>query len=228
MNGKSFLPIDGTPWEAPIPAPIPRAGWLLASLFLLPALLATIPRMDEPLVLLVATSLALPACIAPAKALGLRHISGRDLLSVAVFYLLWIAISLPLTAGWEILLKVCHIGYAPQQHLSDVITGSTRWYARAALFWSVCINTPIVEEVLFRRMIYAGCRRVCPVAAAAAASAAVFALVHFFILGIPSLFVMGILLQGVFLRRNNLWCAIILHSLINVLSFSILLTKEFI
>ena len=226
MNVKYLLMNDVPPWENSLSFPLGRAGWLIVSLFLFPSLLFAAGIRDF-LVPLLATSAALPACIAPGKALGMKRISGRDIRFVFFAYLVWLVVSITATWGWKTFLSTFDIAYSPRQDFAELVECNHNWMVRVSLFWAVCINTPIVEEVLFRRIIYSGLYRIHP-AGAALGTSVLFSLVHFFLFGIPSLFLMGIFFQYTFLSRRNLWCAIFFHALINTVSFLTILYKEFI
>ena len=86
------------------------------------------------------------------------------------------------------------------------------------MYVSVCIITPIVEEVLFRRLIY-GIIQKYSALAAFAGTALIFALVHFFVPGLPGLFILGCGFQFIFLFRKNLACAMLAHAIVNSLAF---------
>ena len=44
----------------------------------------------------------------------------------------------------------------------------------------------------------------------------IFSLIHFFLLGIPALFVMGLTFQVIYLVRRNLLSAMLMHSVVNL------------
>lgn len=74
---------------------------------------------------------------------------------------------------------------------------------------------PIVEEVIFRGLLYRVVRARRGVAAAAIVSALAFAMVHFIPLLVGVFFVFGLILSAVAQRYESLYPAIALHSLNN-------------
>ena len=109
-----------------------------------------------------------------------------------------------------------HFEYAPKQDIAGTFESGTI-IDKILLFICTCIFTPVVEEVLFRRIIY-GWFALKNRYMAFFVTAAIFSVMHFFILGIPSLFFMGLGFQFVYLFHKNLLTAIILHSLVNTVA----------
>jgi uncharacterized protein len=85
------------------------------------------------------------------------------------------------------------------------------------------VATPIVEETLFRGLLFAGLVQWVPPWLAAAFSAMVFALWHEDPLGLPPLIVGGLFLAYAYYRSGSLWVPIIAHGLNNWLVVSVLL-----
>lgn len=83
------------------------------------------------------------------------------------------------------------------------------------------IGAPFSEELFFRGFVFSGLLRwgFWP---AAAASALLFALVHFDPGSLLPFFSIGLLMAWLYWRRGSLWDAIVFHFLFNALSFSIL------
>ena len=83
------------------------------------------------------------------------------------------------------------------------------------------IGAPLSEELFFRGFVFSGLLRwgFWP---AAAASALLFALVHFDPGSLLPFFSIGLLMAWLYWRRGSLWDAIVFHFLFNALSFSIL------
>jgi membrane protease YdiL (CAAX protease family) len=107
---------------------------------------------------------------------------------------------------------------APKQEvLNDVANAG--WRDRIFMYLAVCVVTPVVEEVLFRRIIFGKLATVAPPVVAVIITSLIFAIVHFFIKGLPALFVMGLAFQLIYLMRKNLFSAILLHALVNSIAF---------
>jgi membrane protease YdiL (CAAX protease family) len=82
---------------------------------------------------------------------------------------------------------------------------------------------PLAEEVFFRGFLYKGLRRRFSVWPAALISAFFFGLVHFagirFLLIIPSLILVGVVLAGVYERRQSLMASVAAHATFNLIGF---------
>jgi membrane protease YdiL (CAAX protease family) len=96
------------------------------------------------------------------------------------------------------------------------------WLNFGLVFFVGAILAPIVEELLFRGLLYQWLRGRAGVAAAVLLSAALFAVVHFIPLLIPALFAVGIILALVFEWTKSLWITITLHFFQNALGISVI------
>ena len=210
------------PWSKAVSLPYLRCLWVFLSLLLLPSLFFNlgIPDIYLPL---CSTLIALPACIAPLDALGIKPVKLNDLPAVIAGYLAIIVLSALILPLWEKLLHFLAIDYAKQQVLFELLPRCGRLQL-IQLFVAVCLITPVVEEIVFRRIIFGEISRFNP-AAAFVFTALLFSAVHFFILGIPGLFVMGIFFQLICLYRQNLTLSIIMHALVNSIAFGAALLK---
>jgi membrane protease YdiL (CAAX protease family) len=83
---------------------------------------------------------------------------------------------------------------------------------------------PLVEEVIFRGLIYGWLRAHMPIAVAVIVSAAIFAAAHVIPLLLPALFVVGIILALVYEYSGSLWTSILLHSIQNTLATILIFT----
>jgi membrane protease YdiL (CAAX protease family) len=91
-------------------------------------------------------------------------------------------------------------------------------------FVTACILAPLCEELFFRGALYASMRCRWGRNAALAASAAVFALLHFKWEGLPSLFFLGLLFALLYEKSGSLFPGMVAHSLNNLLALAILLS----
>lgn len=82
----------------------------------------------------------------------------------------------------------------------------------------VAVVAPIVEELLFRGLIYQYLRRHQSLAVAVSISAAAFAVVHFIPVLFPSLFGLGVVLALLVERYGSIYPAIVLHALNNTIA----------
>lgn len=81
---------------------------------------------------------------------------------------------------------------------------------------------PLVEETIFRGLIYGWLRTHMPIVIAVLVSAAVFAAVHVIPLLFPALFVVGVILALVYEYSGSLWTSILLHSIQNSLATTLI------
>jgi membrane protease YdiL (CAAX protease family) len=88
----------------------------------------------------------------------------------------------------------------------------------------VCIAAPIVEETLFRGVLYRWLRGVLPVGSAMAVSAGVFALFHGDRLLFLPLAGLGVLLAWIYERSRSIWPGVAVHALFNLAGIITILT----
>jgi uncharacterized protein len=88
----------------------------------------------------------------------------------------------------------------------------------------VCVAAPIVEETLFRGVLYRWLRGVMPLGAAMAISGAAFALAHAVALLFLPLFGFGILLAWIYERSRSIWPGVLVHALFNLAGIIDILT----
>jgi membrane protease YdiL (CAAX protease family) len=96
------------------------------------------------------------------------------------------------------------------------------WLNFLAVFTVGAIIAPIVEEVIFRGLLYQWLRSRAGVVVAVLASAAIFGAAHVIPLLFPSLFVVGLILALAFEFSQSLWVTIALHMLQNGLAIIVL------
>jgi membrane protease YdiL (CAAX protease family) len=88
----------------------------------------------------------------------------------------------------------------------------------------VCLAAPVVEETVFRGVVYRWLRGAMPLGAAMLASAAVFALAHAITLLFLPLLGLGVLLAWVYERSGSLWPGVLVHALFNLAGIIDILT----
>lgn len=93
------------------------------------------------------------------------------------------------------------------------------------LFVSIAVVAPLVEELVFRGMLFQLLRRSLPLWAAVILSALVFALLHLIPVLIPTLFLFGVALALVFHYTRSLYCSICLHMLINTVAVIVIVLR---
>jgi uncharacterized protein len=85
------------------------------------------------------------------------------------------------------------------------------WLNFALVFVVAAVIAPIVEELLFRGLLYQWLRARLGIAVAVVLSAAIFSVVHVIPLLFPALFLIGIVLALAFEYGRSLWVSIALH-----------------
>ncbi len=111
---------------------------------------------------------------------------------------------------------------APSQGVADIAEDSETTVEIIAIFVSVGVLAPIIEEVLYRGMLLSWLRRFMSKWPAIIVSAAVFSGVHLLDwnarAAVPGLFLIGVVLGWAALRRGDLSLAIPLHAGVNLLA----------
>jgi membrane protease YdiL (CAAX protease family) len=93
------------------------------------------------------------------------------------------------------------------------------------LFLAVAIVAPLVEELVFRGMLFQLLRRPLPLWGAVVLSAFVFAGAHAIPVLLPTLFLFGVALALVFHYTRSLYCSTFLHVLINTVAVVTIVTR---
>lgn len=110
----------------------------------------------------------------------------------------------------------------PSQGVAEVAESSETLVEQLLVLVVVAVGAPIIEEMIFRGMLLSILVRSLSRWPAIVISAAVFAAIHLFdpnaIAVIPGLFLLGIVLGWVAIRRGDLSLAIAMHSGINLLA----------
>ncbi len=96
--------------------------------------------------------------------------------------------------------------------------------ARVAIVLGVGLAGPAVGEMLFRGVVFAGLRSRWSFWAAAAGSAALFALAHLSLAGFASLFLLGLLFAYLFERSRSLVAPWAAHAAFNIFNLAMLMT----
>jgi len=95
------------------------------------------------------------------------------------------------------------------------------------IVFAVVIFAPLAEEIFFRGVAYAGWRREHGVRRATIASAVLFAIIHFSLLGLVPIFLLGLWLAWLYERTRSLLASIVLHATFNGISVALALLVRF-
>jgi membrane protease YdiL (CAAX protease family) len=93
------------------------------------------------------------------------------------------------------------------------------------LFLAIGIVAPLVEELVFRGMLFQLLRRPLPLWGAVVLSAFVFAALHVIPVLLPTLFLFGVALALVFHYTRSLYCSTFLHALINTVAIVAIVSR---
>ncbi|MEZ5176626.1 MAG: CPBP family intramembrane glutamic endopeptidase [Acidimicrobiia bacterium] len=111
---------------------------------------------------------------------------------------------------------------APQQGVAGITAGTRTTFEVIVIFLSVAAVAPIIEEIIYRGMLLSWLRRHMGQWAAIIVSAAIFAGLHLVDwnarAAVPGLFLIGVVLGWVALRRGDLSLAIPIHAGVNLLA----------
>jgi|ERR1043166_5011030 membrane protease YdiL (CAAX protease family) len=114
-----------------------------------------------------------------------------------------------------------HVQPTPQQAVQTIRSANT-WFDRITLAAATIIIVPISEEVLFRGILYTWIRNLGFKKLALVGTSLAFAIVHFYVQGLPALFLLAIILGVLYERTGNLVAPIVAHSVFNTLNLIVL------
>ncbi|MDD3886388.1 MAG: CPBP family intramembrane metalloprotease [Victivallaceae bacterium] len=153
--------------------------------------------------------------------LGLRSFTKRDILTAIIFFAAAAIAVVAATGAWQWGLDTWHIPYAQEQDISSELRNAGPLLQVAFAIVTI-ILAPLFEELLFRRTLF-GALLPLGTAGAVVGASLVFALVHFFLLGLPGLFLLGLAFQLSYLVSRNLAVPMAMHAVWNLSSFIITL-----
>jgi membrane protease YdiL (CAAX protease family) len=184
-------------------------AFLLASLALTPApdlWLVLFPAVFELLFLVPVWWFSGHKYSASLRDLGFVRFKGSAL-GIGVALLIGIYV---VNAVYSVVLA--QYGLQPQSDMSPVFEAlPSPW----PLFFVIVIVAPIAEEIFFRGFVFTGLRSRFGWGAAAAISAAMFAVFHLELTFFIPAFLLGFLFAYVYHRSNSIWPGIILHVIFN-------------
>ena len=176
---------------------------------------------------------------------GQQVIGGIALQAAAQIALLWGVLAFwrglnwtdvgfnPLPAGWEVKAPLIGVGMilvvAPINLLVQTIlteprenpqisaiqpTGDTATMMVTTIVLTAVI-VPIIEEVMFRGVLYRWLRKFSSMTMAVGLSSIVFGMVHGIVHLIPALTILGVVLAWSYERTGSLWAPILIHGIFN-------------
>jgi membrane protease YdiL (CAAX protease family) len=98
---------------------------------------------------------------------------------------------------------------------TPVVESPSKWLMVATIL-SVTVLAPIFEELFFRGMLYPALRNYLGRTSGLLMNAFIFALLHFQPAGMPSLFIVGLILAYLYEETGSLYSSMIAHSINNI------------
>lgn len=158
---------------------------------------------------------------------GRRNLSVREL-GWRRAPLRWLLGALPLTLlGLAVAGALAGVAQAllPHAQNSQCVTVQQQYGHSILLALPVvCLAAPIVEETVFRGVLYRWLRGVMPVGAAMVLSGAIFAFAHAVTLLFLPLLGLGVLLAWIYERSGSIWPGVLVHALFNLAGIIDILT----
>lgn len=113
-----------------------------------------------------------------------------------------------------------------EQDVVQTLRASSAWFNQVSLGIVAIALAPMVEEGLFRGILYPGLKQTGFPRLALWVSALLFALMHFNVVTFVPLLLLAIVLTLLYEHTNNLLAPIVAHSLFNTVNFAVLYLTE--
>lgn len=117
--------------------------------------------------------------------------------------------------GTDTLLDLMELERGSMEMLEQIAMGRGAW----VVLGLVAVGAPLSEEIFFRGIVLNGLRRRYSAVTALLVSAALFAVVHFYVIQFLPVLISGLLLGLLFLRRRSLVTPLVAHAVVNVLVY---------
>ncbi|MCQ2380296.1 MAG: CPBP family intramembrane metalloprotease [Victivallaceae bacterium] len=153
---------------------------------------------------------------------GLEPILSREPLSKRIVWTsllagVILAAVLPfVTLSWRHLLDILEV-HAPNQMIAENIVSSSGWNLVLMLVSSILV-APVMEELLFRRLVYGLLLDKCGPLPALVVSSMVFSAIHGSLTAAPALVVVGALLVVWYRRKGNILAPMLMHASYNAVT----------
>lgn len=168
----------------------------------------------------LAAILAIFAAIHPVRhlpdKLGIGFPRWRDIGIAALGLCMIYAWQIVVTPCWKELLDKCGLSFEEHQELIVECSEASPKHFLAMLV-IVGVLIPIIEEVVFRRVLY-GAILPLGILPAMLLTALIFSAAHGFLQGLPALFGLGLVFQWQYLHSRNLVTPMITHMTFNIIS----------
>lgn len=156
--------------------------------------------------------------------LGFKKIKPFKLLTLIVsYYLIYLIISLVILMAiiyWNIKIP----GYQIKASILKLFGTDTFSMIKSGLL--VVIIAPFIEEIIFRGLLLQTlCKKIGTVFGSLI-TAVIFSILHFPWQGIIPAFILGLIINGLFIKSKTLWATIGFHILNNAVAFTIVILLE--
>jgi membrane protease YdiL (CAAX protease family) len=158
--------------------------------------------------------------------LGLKRPGFARAIALAVAV---VAVALPLTLGLN---KICEIlltqlaGKVETQPTMKILEISATLPQRLYFGFTAIVLAPLIEEILFRAILYRGIKQLGYPKLALFGSALLFGAIHLSLLTLVPLTVLAIILALLYDKADNLMAPIVAHSLFNAANFVLYLYQD--
>jgi membrane protease YdiL (CAAX protease family) len=135
--------------------------------------------------------------------------------------LCWVVLGVVVSATQPLLHKLAGVELSPQslvQQAPDI----TDPLARVLMVVTLCIGAPVMEEFIFRGVLYSVAARFTHPLYACAASSVLFGVIHGNLMGLLPLSVLGVLFVEAYRRSGTLLVPILMHAGYNLTTFILL------
>ena len=159
--------------------------------------------------------------------LGVRAPVGKGVAVGALMYLAFLPGAIGVLGLWDLGLLLLGVPLSPQTTVvtfQRAFAGGEISVVLPILVFGVVV-APLFEELLYRALLFGWLREQMSPRAAVLISAVVFGAIHFNLLALVPVTVLGVVLALVYHRTNNLWCCITLHALFNAVQFVVMMVS---
>lgn len=147
--------------------------------------------------------------IALSKKLGLTKWDSSYIIEAIAWELILIV---PLTTLAALVYFIClHLGYNFASPVIELLSKASKYGVGLVFIFAVLI-APVIEEIAFRRVLFVFMTRMFGAFFSAVLTSLVFAFMHGGVVQVLPLFILGMVLQSLYLKHGTLFPSILLHS----------------
>ena len=157
---------------------------------------------------------------------GLRWLRWKSIFWImpAFVFAMMIILAIFAACGWQTWVQDS-LGAKPQEAVT-LVKGASDLGLLVAMAVSAIIIAPIAEELIFRGYLYPVVKRFTDRWFASIFSGVLFGVIHFNVMGLPMLALMGIILAVIYERSGSLWVPIGCHAAFNATQFGLMIISR--